>query len=439
MPGGKERNGLATCQAVRYDAIATLMQQDHQLTKSRVDDLAIFGGKPSFARPLHVNRPNVGDKDLFLSKVDDAWDARWFTNDGPIARELEARLQDYLDVRHCVLANNGTAAMTMLIHALGLSGEVILPSFTFISTAHSLHWAGIKPVFCDLEPGTFNMDPAHCRELITPRTTAVIPTHVWGNACAIEEFEHLCRSNGVPLIFDSAHAFGSTHNGRRIGGFGDAEVFSFHATKAFHTCEGGAITTNDDALAARLRRIRNFGFADYDTVEMAGTNAKMSEIHAAMGLANLSQIDATFARCKAAFDIYAELLDELPGFHLTKPPAGEQSNHHYVAASVDAQKFGLSRDSLLKALHAENVLARRYFYPGSHASEPYRSVNPEAGASLPNTADANRRTIVFPAGAGITLGEVNGVCGLLKFISQHAGEIAAALEEGGAFAGTEIQ
>ncbi|PTW55741.1 dTDP-4-amino-4,6-dideoxygalactose transaminase [Breoghania corrubedonensis] len=396
-------------------------------SKRHIGDLALFGGKPLAARPLHVNRPNVGDLDTFQAHVAEMWQSRWFSNDGAHLQELEMRLSRHLQVRNCVLMCNGTIAMAALLKAMGLTGEVITPSFTFISTAHTLRWANIRPVFCDIDPASMTIDTDHCERLITERTSAVIATHIWGQACDIQRLSAICRAHGIALLFDAAHAFGCTGGGKPLGGFGDAEIFSFHATKAFHTCEGGAVTTNDDKLADTLRKIRNFGFDDHGTVALLGTNAKMSEIHAAMGLTNLDAFADTVARNRLCHETYAEELRGIGGLTFRTPASAEASNFHYAVAELDAEAFGLARDDVLAILNAENILARRYFHPGSHRCEPHVSLDPDAGRALPNTEAASRRIIVFPAGAAMPVDCIGPIADLIRFLADNAGAVQAEL------------
>lgn len=399
-------------------------------SKQSVPHLAAFGGAPLFSEPLHVTRPNVGEKQRFLDLVEGAWERRWFTNDGMLLAELEAKLSDRLEVKHCITTSNGTAAMELAIRALGLPGSVIVPAFTFISTAHALHWAGIRPVFADIEPQSWALNPARCRELLSPDVSAIIATHPFGTTADVEGLQSVCDEAGIPLLFDSAHAFGCTHRGKFVGGYGRAEVFSFHATKVFHTFEGGAVTTNDDALAADLRSMRNFGFSGYDRVERAGTNAKLSEIHAAMGLTNLEAFEEILAANARCFQGYARELSGIDGITMRIPDTEETSNHHYVAAEVDGKRLGLTRDQLLDLLRAEGIYARRYFYPGTHRSEPYRTLYPDAGANLPITEKLLERIIQFPAGAEVSESEIHALGELLRFIAAHAGEIADTLARG---------
>ena len=217
--------------------------------KEGVEDLAAFGGVPAFSEPLHVGRPNVGDQARFLARVEGMLNRRWFTNNGPLVVELEAKLASFLGVPHCILACNATIALQMTIRALGWKGEVIVPSFTFVATAHALAWQEVTPVFCDVDLSTHNIDPTKIEALITSRTAGIIGVHVWGRPCDVSAIDRIANANNLTVVYDAAHAFACSHRGRKIGSFGNAEVFSFHATKFFNTFEGGAITTLDDALA----------------------------------------------------------------------------------------------------------------------------------------------------------------------------------------------
>ncbi len=353
--------------------------------KKSLGDLAIFGGHPSFAEALHVGRPNVGSKELVLERIADLLDRRWLTNAGPLVRDFEARLADYLGVRHCVAMCNATVALEIAIRALGMEGEVIVPSFTFVATAHALQWQEITPVFCDIDPRTHTIDPARVESMLTPRTSGIIGVHTWGRACDVEALADIARRHGLRLMFDAAHALGCSGHGRRIGSFGQAEVFSFHATKVLNTFEGGAVATNDDDLAAKMRLMKNFGFAGYDEVSYIGTNGKMSEPAAAMGLVGLDSLSGFIAHNRRNHEAYRAGLEKVPGIRMLPPPAGEDSNFHYVVAEIDREAAGIERDDLVELLWAERVLARKYFWPGCHRMEPYRSYYPHARLLLPHT------------------------------------------------------
>ena len=243
-----------------------------------------MGGKPAFDSLLHVGRPHIGDQDRFLELIKNMLERRRFTNDGPYVRELEHRIADQLGVKHCLLVCNGTVALQIAIRALDLSGEVIVPAWIFVAPIHALQWQGLKPVFCDVDPKSHTLDPKAVERLITSNTSAILGVHVWGQPCAIRALADIASRRNLRLLYDAAHAFACSYRGRMVGGFGDAEVFSFHATKFFHTLEGGAITTNSDETADRVRLIRNFGFAGVDNVASLGINGKMNEASAAMGL-----------------------------------------------------------------------------------------------------------------------------------------------------------
>ncbi len=379
-------------------------------------ELAINGGIPAFIKPVHVNKPYSATRSAYETYFDRAWRSEWFTNDGQLVRELEERLEHFLGVRECVLTTNGTTALELTLRALKLQGEVILPAYTFISTANILTLMGLKPIFCDIDPDTLNLCPKACAGLITDRTAAIIPTHVWGRPCATKELQTLCNHYGLKLIFDSAHAFGCKTQERFIGGFGDAEVFSLHATKVLHSFEGGFVATNDVELAETLRVSRNFGFTALDQIALPGTNAKMSESHAAMGLANLDEFETIKRRAKACFETYKTHLNDIPGILLSAPDSSFTPNYHYVAASLDSSRFGISRDHLVTILSAEGILARRYFYPGSHRLKPYANVFSQTKRNLPVTDKVCTESLVLPGGAAMDSQDAQTICEIIKLI-----------------------
>ncbi|HSU56387.1 MAG TPA: aminotransferase class I/II-fold pyridoxal phosphate-dependent enzyme [Candidatus Dormibacteraeota bacterium] len=397
------------------------------LPKSKTTDLALLGGKATFAEPLHVGRPSVGDRNRFLERVNDMWDRRWFSNNGPYVREFEDKLRSFLGVKHCIPVCNGTIAMELAIRALELKGEVLVPSFTFISAAHALQWQEITPVFCDIDPRTHNLDPARVEQMITPRTTAIVGVHTWGRPCEVEALTRIARRNDLRLVFDAAHAFGCSHEGRMIGNFGDAEVYSFHATKFFNTFEGGAVATNDDQLASKIRLMKNFGFQGFDNVIYIGTNGKMTEICAAMGLTGLESLDEIIDRNRRNHQLYRDLLANCPGLTMVSYNDKERCNFQYVVFEIDEAAAGLSRDELIQLLTAENVLARRYFYPGCHRMQPYRSYFPHAGLLLPETERVAARVMSLPNGTSVGPAEIQTVCGLIRFAVENSDEIRAAV------------
>ena len=382
-------------------------------------DLAINGAAPAFADPLHVGRPNIGDRDQFLRLAGEMFDRRWLSNNGPLVVEFEKRVAGHLGVKHCIAMCNGTIALEIAIRALGMTGEVIIPSYTFVATAHALHWQGITPVFADIDPDTHNLDPAAVRRMITSRTTGIIGVHLWGRPAPVEALQAIADEHGLQLMFDAAHAFGCSHGGKMIGSFGRAEVLSFHATKFFNTFEGGAVVTNDDALAETMRLMRNFGFAGFDNVIHPGTNGKMVEVCAAMGLTNLDYIDTVIDANHRNHDAYAAALAGIEGVRLLSFDTTSKNNFQYVVLEV-TEGGAVRRDAILAALHAENVLARKYFWPGCHRMKPYRDLFPNAGVMLEQTQDVADRVIVLPTGT--TLPE--GAPDLIATVVRHAGAAA---------------
>lgn len=397
--------------------------------KKSLDDLAVFGGTPAFAEKLHVGRPNIGDREALLARFNTILDDRRLTNGGPFERELEQRVAERLGVSHCIAMCNGTIALEIAVRALGLSGEVIVPSLTFIATAHALRWQGITPVFCDIDPATHNIDPRAVERSITPRTTGVIGVHLWGRPCDTDALEEIAASRGLTVLYDAAHAFGCTHRGRPIGGFGSLEVLSFHATKVLNSFEGGAVVTNDDRLARKLRLMRNFGFTNYDEVSELGTNGKMSEVSAAMGLTSLEALDELIAVNRRHYGRYRARLDAIPGLHLVSYREGEQHNFQYVVVEVDEAMAGVRRDDLVHVLLGENVLARRYFFPGCHRMEPYRSNSLRGQPALPETERMVDRLLLLPTGTALGEGDVDGICSLLALAVTEAERLRSRLEK----------
>ena len=333
---------------------------------------------------------------------------------GPVVQEFEESLTRTLGVRHCIPICNATVALEIAIRAAQLKGEVIVPSFTFVATAHALQWQEITPIFCDIKPGTHNLDPEQVERLITPRTSGIIGVHVWGKPCNTEALQALANRYQLTLMYDAAHAFGCSSHGVPIGNFGLCEVFSFHATKFFNSFEGGAIATNNDELARKIRLMKNFGFSGEDCVTLLGTNGKMTEIAAAMGLTGLESLPAIIETNKRNYLLYRSELAHLPGIRMVPYNEEESNNFQYIVLEVDEQAADISRDALIQILRAENVLARRYFYPGCHRMEPYRSLFPHAGLLLKHTEELSEKIIVLPTGSSMSPVEIKTICRIVK-------------------------
>ena len=319
-------------------------------------ELAVFTGKPAFTQPLHVGRPNIGDTGRLMERLHDILERRWVTNAGRYVREFEAAIADTVGVRHCIAMCNATVALEILIRAAGLLGEVIIPSFTFIATAHALQWQEITPVFADIDPHTHNLDPARVEEMITPRTTGIIGVHLWGRVCDVEGLQSIAQRHNLQLLFDAAHAFGCSHRGKMAGSFGQAEVFSFHGTKFVNSGEGGAVVTNNDDIAAKIRLMKNFGFAGPDRVVYLGTNGKMSEFCAALGLTNLESMPDIIAANRKHYEHYRSELCGLPGISLVDYGSSEKANYQYIILEVDAQiRRPIARLALVRAARRERA------------------------------------------------------------------------------------
>lgn len=382
--------------------------------KSKPEQLAIFSSEPAFAEKLHVGRPNICNREALLTRFNDMLDRRWLSNNGPYVQEFEQRLKQALGVRHCIPVCNATVAIEIVARALGLHGEVIIPSLTFIATAHALKWQEIEPVFCDVDPVTHNLDVAQVERLITPRTTGIMGVHLWGRPCPVDDLTVIAKRHGLKLIFDAAHAFGCSHGGQMIGNFGDAEVFSFHATKFLNTFEGGAIATNSDELAAKIRLMKNFGFAGFDNVIYIGTNGKMTEVCAAMGLSSLEALDDLLAVNLRNYRDYRSGLEGIPGLRLLPYPEQEKCNYQYIVIEYDEQETQLKRDNLIHLLWAENIVARRYFYPGCHRMEPYNTEQPDVGLRLQQTEEICRKLLILPTGTAVGRTEIDLICSIIR-------------------------
>lgn len=368
------------------------------------------GSRPRFASPLHVGGPVVADRAAFLRRVEAALDRRWLSNDGPLVREFEERVAEVSGARHCVAAANGTLSLQIAARALGMSGDVIMPAFTFAATPHAFAWIGATPRFCDIVEESHNIDPLSAASCVRPETTGIVGVHLWGEPCDIESMEQLARTLRLPLLVDGAHAFGCTRGDRPIGAFGHPVVFSFHATKFVQAIEGGAIVTDDDGLAEELRSLRRFGVSTDGHTERLGVNARMNEVSAAMGLSSLDGMNDALAANRRNYDAYAAGLRSIPGIRLLEHGEGRR-NWQFVVIEVSEAQAGISRDRLMDSLHAHNVLARRYFWPGCHHVEPYAS-RPDR-PDLPVTDAVASRVLVLPTGLAVGAEDVAVVCELI--------------------------
>lgn len=392
--------------------------------KAAASELAILGGPPAFAEPLHVGRPNVGDREAVLRAIGEAMEERWLSNNGAKLLAFERRLSAQLGGLHCVATCNATLGLQIVLRALGVEGEVVLPALTFVATAHAVAWERLTPVFADVEPESLCMGPDEAAAQVGAGTGALLGVHLWGRSADPEGLEQLARERDLPLIFDAAHALGCSRDGRPLASYGDAAVLSFHATKVANTFEGGVVVTADRELAERVATMRNFGFVDEDEIVGLGTNAKMSEAAAAMGLASLDSLDDFLAADRRNYLAYAEALDGIPGVRLL-PLDPEQANCHHVTITVDPATAGLDRDALRAVLVAENVLARRYFYPGCHRVPPY---DERPVPQLPVTDAVLERCLSLPTGTAVEADDIARIGQIVKLAVSSASEVGRQLE-----------
>jgi len=390
---------------------------------------ALFGAAPALAQPLPVGQLYFPNWDRYEAAMRDIFDREYYTNHGPLVQRLEARLADRMKVRHVVCVTNATIGLVMACEALGLTGKVILPAFTFIATPQALSWSGLTPVFCDVDPATHQITAERIEPLIDTDVSAILAVNLWGDACPAAPLQALADRHGIKLFFDSAHSMGCEVGGVPVGNFGDVEVFSFHATKVFSSAEGGCLCTNDDALAARLRNIRSSYGAGAPVDVVKTSNGRMSEAQAAIGLMNLDDFDASLANNRMLFDRYRDGLRAVPGLTLYEPRHVSATNRQYVVCEIDETAFGLSRDLLLGLLRAENIVARRYFHPGAHRSIPYVNELPQYVDALPETDRLSARLMQLPSGALVSDAHIATICERIGAAQRSAGAIRSRTAE----------
>jgi dTDP-4-amino-4,6-dideoxygalactose transaminase len=382
------------------------------LGMSAPDRPAVQGGRLAFPDGLPLAKPTFADPERVARATASILASGVLTN-GPYVRELEARAAGYLGVRHCVAVASCTAGLMLALRASGLSGDVVLPSFTFSASAHAIAWNGLRPVFADISPDTLLLDPAAAARATGVRTSAILATHTYGAPCDVEGLSELARRSGIRLFFDAAHAFGSSRKGTMVGGFGDAEVFSLSPTKVLIAGEGGIIATNDDALAERCRIGRDYGNpGDYDT-RFVGLNARMSELHAATALASFEDLEERIVRRNELADRYHKVLGDLPGISFPQVAEGDRSTYKDLTVLIDPEAFGTDADSVAKALDAEGVQTRRYYSPPVHRQRAYRALVP-ANGPLPVTDDAAAKVLTLPLLTTMTDDDVDAVCAVLS-------------------------
>lgn len=333
--------------------------------------------------PITVTSPLLPDLKEFEKLLEDIWQKKWLTNNGYYHKELERALADYLGVPYLSLFTNGTLPLITALQAMRITGEVITTPYSFVATTHSIWWNNLKPVFVDVEEETGNIDPEKIEAAITPNTTAIMPVHVYGTPCNTKRIQEIADIYGLKVIYDAAHAFGVTVNGKSILENGDMSTLSFHATKVYNTIEGGALICRDEATKKRIDYLKNFGFADEVTVVAPGINSKMDEIRAAYGLLNLKQVDNAIENRRHITEIYREALKDVPGIRYLNDIEGVRHNYSYFPIFINEKEYGMSRNTLYEKLKQNNILSRRYFYPLISNFPVYRGLDSATKEHLP--------------------------------------------------------
>ena len=363
---------------------------------------------------ITVTQPCLPPLDEFLPYLQQIWDNKWLTNNGPLHQQLECKLAEYLGVKYISLFSNGTLALMTALQALNIHGEVITTPFSFVATTHSIWWNKIKPVFVDIEPGYLNLDPAKIEAAITPATTAIMPVHVYGNPCRMDEIQRIADKHGLKVIYDAAHAFSVKKENVSILNQGDLSVLSFHATKVFSTLEGGAIICHSEQMKHHIDNLKNFGFRGETVVEEPGINAKMNEMQAAYGLLQLQYIDGFIAKRKSITELYRKLLSGVPGIHFLPEMEGVTSSYSYFPVLIDEEAYGLSRDALYEKLKENNIFSRRYFYPLISSFEPYRELTSATPENLPVATNAALKVLCLPIYVDLSIQDVEFIVNIIN-------------------------
>ncbi len=365
-------------------------------------------------KPIFVTQPALPPLKEFTEYLKKIWDNKIITNNGPFHQQFEQELSDYLGVKHISLFANGTLAIVTALQALRIRGEVITSPFSFVATTHALWWNKIKPVFVDIEPDYFNLDPEKVEAAITPQTTAIMAVHIYGNPCNMEAIQQIAETYNLKVIYDAAHAFGVKHKGNSVLNFGDMSILSFHATKVFNTFEGGAIVCYDEKTKRHIDDLKNFGFRGETTVVAPGINAKMNEVQAAMVLLQLKYIDKNLQMRKDITNQYRELLQVIPGLRFLEDMPEVKHCYSYFPVFIDEEKMGISRDALYEKLKEHNIYGRRYFYPLISQFPTYRGLDSAQPGKMPVAEKVTEQVICLPIYPGISSYSIQQIVEIIK-------------------------
>ncbi len=382
--------------------------------------MSIYENKPKpFDSPIYVTQPLLPKLDNYMSMLESVWNSKQLSNNGPMVRQLEAELRNFLKVQNLSLFSNGTTALQLALQVLKLKGEVITTPFTFAATTHALYWNNLKPVFCDINEDTYTIDPEKIEALITPETTAILPVHVFGNPCDVWRIQEVAEKHELKVIYDAAHAFGVEVGDKPIGIFGDISMFSLHATKIYHTIEGGALAFNDYTLKEQADRLRNFGIAGEDEIVGPGLNGKLNELQAIMGLLLIELVNEEIEKRKTLTFFYRELLNDIPGINSSHDIENVSHNYPYFVIKVYKDKFGIDRDELQKELKEYNIYSRKYFYPlCSHI--PCYGQHPSADADNLTVAErVSGQVLSLPLYGRLRKDDIERICEIIRYIAKQ--------------------
>jgi len=365
-------------------------------------------------KPIYVTQPSLPNLDDYTKLLEQIWASKHIANNGPFHKQLETELCDYLQVPHISLFSNGTLALITALQALRITGEVITTPYSFVATSHALHWNGIKPVFCDINETDFNINPDKIEALITPKTTAIMPVHVYGNPCDNEKIQRIADTYGLKVIYDAAHAFGVFKNDESILNWGDLSILSFHATKTFNTVEGGAIVCKDAKTKERIDHLKNFGFTSETTIQGIGINAKMNELIASYGLLQLKNIDNEITKRKEKVNLYRNLLENTKGITIFQDIPNVRHNYSYFPILIDKQIYGKTRDKVYEILKKNNIFARRYFYPLISQFPAYSGLPSATKENLPTASRITEQVLCLPLYAELENESINRIVKIIK-------------------------
>jgi dTDP-4-amino-4,6-dideoxygalactose transaminase len=365
-------------------------------------------------KPIYVTQPDLPPLEEFVPYLKEIWESKILTNNGPFHQELEKQLCEYLGVKYISLFSNGMLALITAIQALKLSGEVITTPFSFVATTHALWWNNIKPVFVDVEPGRFNLDPDKIEAAITPNTTAILPVHVYGNPCNVERIQEIADRYNLKIIYDAAHSFGVKQNNISILAYGDLSILSFHATKVFNTFEGGAIICHDEKTKNHIDNLKNFGITGETTVVSPGINAKMNEFQAALGILQLKYVEGTIAKRKLVTKIYKEALKDINGIEYQSDIDNVSHNYAYFPIMIDERKFGRTRDAVYSEMRRNNIFCRRYFYPLISQFPTYRGLESAQTGKMPVAERIAKQILCLPIYPELGISIIKTICNLIN-------------------------